>query len=540
MLYDYGLPLHVTSLKENPFNLNMQRSRGSIPINKDASNPASPLLARNKSGVGLRKGSDAYSKTPNTAKSYKNQLMTTDKKKEEDRDHLDVDKLLLYDNSRKKPSVFSSMIEQPSFKIQLPVPNLNEKPKTMRKPQSSYSQSNLLSKNGNKIQLSAMNFSVKHPNLIFHPKSLKHTFKFETVSNPKPGKALQQPAVQNVKLDHFSTVNIVKEKKQYQRYMKNKLKEFLKDYRKDKEDKMEQDKEIKKKQRLIEKEERVKQSQLKNMSINELEKIAIEEQMQQLDEDKQRIESEIKSKYVKIDKDHRQIMYKGDDGKLKHVSVYRPCTENTKIRLSRYFSIEKLIPLATANEEVNNQFKKIFQEFKDLKQNSSETQFRRQQILNQINQLKIQSLQGKKKNFENLKISEKVPLHINIPSDKRIQIWEDNDMKKSYRFQQNTNRTQISQINQNTQRSQMLSERNLVDNLIDQCNQVLVYDAKHISPKNHDQQKIDKQRKLSILQMKYDSRKEIGQKFFNRFGKELSLNPNYATNLQVKTEFDRF
>lgn len=42
--------------------------------------------------------------------------------------------------------------------------------------------------------------------------------------------------------------------------MKNKLKQFLKDYRRDKDLKIEQDKEKKRQERLIEKEERVKQN----------------------------------------------------------------------------------------------------------------------------------------------------------------------------------------------------------------------------------------------------------------------------------------
>lgn len=119
-------------------------------------------------------------------------------------------------------------------------------------------------------------------------------------------------------------------------YIKNKLQQFLKDFRKNKEDKIEQEKQKKKRERQIQKEERKKQSQLKFLSISEREKLLIEEQMRKLEEEKRKVDEEIKAKYLKFDDDHRQIMYRGEDGKLKHISVYRPCTENRKYRLSRY------------------------------------------------------------------------------------------------------------------------------------------------------------------------------------------------------------
>lgn len=68
----------------------------------------------------------------------------------------------------------------------------------------------------------------------------KNTIKFSVVASPSKTSAMSTPSVINVGLDKLSKVNILKDKKEYQRMTKIRLKEFLKDYRKAKEDQMEQ------------------------------------------------------------------------------------------------------------------------------------------------------------------------------------------------------------------------------------------------------------------------------------------------------------
>lgn len=69
-----------------------------------------------------------------------------------------------------------------------------------------------------------------------HPTSLSHLMKFETIGTcTQKDKVLTTPSVLNAGLQHFATVNIVKEKKQHQRLMKVRLNQFLKDYRQNKE-----------------------------------------------------------------------------------------------------------------------------------------------------------------------------------------------------------------------------------------------------------------------------------------------------------------
>ncbi|CDW84100.1 UNKNOWN [Stylonychia lemnae] len=222
MLYDYALPQHITSLKETLYG--QTRTKGYL--NNGSSGASSPSIKNKRSSVEYVKSQQMMaSLTLQKFRSSHIELPTQDESAK------------LKSFGTRNPSLFQT-VDRQSILTQFNENNIksslldtNNKTNTKSLKQSFTSQNLLGKPYAGKQKITATAFSVKHPNLIMHPKSLRHTFKFETVSNIKPGKALQQPAVINVNLEQLSAVNIVQEKKNYQRYIKNKLKEFLKDYR---------------------------------------------------------------------------------------------------------------------------------------------------------------------------------------------------------------------------------------------------------------------------------------------------------------------
>ena len=92
--------------------------------------------------------------------------------------------------------------------------------------------------------------------------------------------------------------------------------------------------------------------------------------------------------------------------------------------MQKYWSVEKLTPYKEKVATIIDQHK-------------IDNQIQQHEMLQKINLYKIESKQSRKKKFDHdnkqlqLKSSQ---FYLNLPKERRQQIWEDNENLKSYRF----------------------------------------------------------------------------------------------------------
>ncbi len=92
------------------------------------------------------------------------------------------------------------------------------------------------------------------------------------------------------------------------------------------------------------------------MSADEKLQVLRQEKLQNLEDQKKKLAEDIKMRYMKIDKEHNQILYKNDEGLIKHFSLYRPQTTvgKGKNRFTHFASIES--PEFQSNAVFNERF----------------------------------------------------------------------------------------------------------------------------------------------------------------------------------------